>query len=90
MLHLRDTTRQFNSSAECQRELDNLLPGYLAGKKHLRPYMPSLLDSTPDAVRRARSARKNCDDVGSPVPTEMDLLVGRLNAQAAPGDAFKL
>ena len=90
MLHLRDTTRQFNSSTECQRELDNLLPGYLAGKKHLRPYMPRLLGMTPDAVLRARRTRMSCNAVGSPVPTEMDLLVGRLNAQAAPGDAFKL
>jgi hypothetical protein len=32
----------------------------------------------------------SCNAVGSPVPTEMDLLVDRLNAQAAPGDAFKL
>lgn len=90
LLHLRDTTRQFNSSAECQRELDDLLPGYLAGKKHLRPYMPRLLGSTPDAVRRAGRARKSCGAVGSPTPTAMDLLVDRLNAQAAPGDAFKL
>lgn len=89
MLHLRDTARQFNSSTECQRELDGLLPGYLAGKKHLRPYMPRLLGATPDAVRRARRARKSCDAVGSPAPTAMDLLVDRLNAQAAPGDAFE-
>lgn len=90
MLHLKDTTKQFNSSAECQRELDGLLPGYLAGKKHIRPYVPGLLVSTPEAVRRARRARRSCDAVGSPAPTAMDLLVGRLNAQAAPGDAFEL
>lgn len=90
ILHLKDTTRQFNSSAECQRELDDLLPGYLAGKKHLRPYMPKLLDTTLNAVRRARKTRESCDAVGNPAPTAIDLLVERLNAQAAPGDAFEL
>ncbi|MBR2682116.1 MAG: hypothetical protein IKE22_02490, partial [Atopobiaceae bacterium] len=85
-----ETTRQFNSSAECQRELDDLLPGYIAGNKHLRPYMPRLLGATADAVRRARRVRRSCEAVGSPAPTAMDLLIDRLNAQAAPGDAFEL
>jgi hypothetical protein len=37
LLHLRQSTRPYNTPTECQRDLDVLLPGYLKGKKHLRP-----------------------------------------------------
>lgn len=90
ILHLDGSSRQYNSPTECQRVLDRLLPGYLAGKKRLRPFMAGLIDSVPAAVRNARRIRTSMAEVGSPGLTDVDLLVSRLNEQAAPGDAFDL
>ena len=90
LLHLRQSSRPYNTPAECQRDLDTLLPGYLKGKKHLRPFMPMLIESVPDAVKAAKRMRDGGAAVGNPAPTDMDLLVSRLNEQAAPGDAFGL
>lgn len=52
--------------------------------------MPGMIESVPDAVRAARRLRERMEEVGNPAPTDMDLLVTRLNSQAAPGDEFKL
>lgn len=90
LLHLRQSSKHYNTPAQCQRDLDALLPGYLKGKKHLRQFMPMLIESIPDAVEYAKKLRHIRALVGEPAPTDMDRLIVRLNEQAAPGDAFKL